>query len=157
MSGEIDRANRTLVHKKDYLAARTGKAWPIAGKHSLVERIVIPPDIVRCNELFGRKYGAYLGIKSVEGCCGKGFGLGEVKITPRFTLFCLDQDEDRDVVRMSTRPLPNLLQTAGKRLTSAAIVEVLNMHDLETWLSHYSVRIEVRIGWKMSSSDGCRT
>ena len=43
-------------------------------------------------------------------------------------------------------PVANLLETSSKRLASAPVVDVLDMHHLEARLEHDAARVEVRVG-----------
>src|SRR5439155_568012 len=98
-----------------------------------------------------------LGIESVEGARGERLRLREVEFSTRFALLRLDEDEDRHMIRMGARPLPDLLKASSKGLTCASVINVLHVHHLEAGLAHHAIRIEIRIGRHLRSSNHRRS
>jgi hypothetical protein len=72
-------------------------------------------------------------------------------------LLGFEQDVDGDVLWVSLRPGANDLEALDAGLAGAAVVEVLNVHDLEAGLAHETLRIEVGIGRQAGGGYACGT
>ena len=109
--------------------------------------------VIRNNHFIGREDRTDLRIEGIKGTRCKRLRFRHMKFAAGFPLLRLDQDEDWHMIWMGTRPLPHLLQTSREWLTGAPIVDVLDVHHLESRFAHHSVGIEVRIRRKLRSSN----
>ena len=156
VAGEVNGADRALVHEEDNFAAGARERGPVAGEDGFVQGVVVAANVIGRNHFTGREDRADLGIECVERGGGEGLGFGEVDFAARMALLGFDEDEDRDVARVGLRPLANLLEAGDEGLAGAAVVDVLNVHDFEAGLVHDSVGVEVGIRRKFCGSDGRR-
>ena len=57
----------------------------------------------------------------------------------------LDQNEDRQMLRMLLRPSSNIGEAGNKSHACAAHIDILHMQNLESRLVHHMLRIELRV------------
>ncbi len=150
---EVDGSHVVLVHQEDDFAARAGESGPVTGEDSFVQCFVVAANVVGSDELTGREDRMNLSIEGVKGGRVKGSvsvrwsGLG----LPGLSCLGLNEDEDGDVVGMGAGPGFDLLQAASERLATAAVVDVLDVHDLEAWLEHHAIGIKLGVGGESGS------
>src|ERR1700744_852181 len=116
MAGQVDGADGTLVHEEDDLAPRAREGWPIAGEHGRVERFILAANVIWRDHFVRLKDRPYFCIESVEGSGCERLWLSQVKLAMRFALLRFNENENRYVIGMGLRPLPNDLEAAGKGL-----------------------------------------
>src|SRR5580700_4026085 len=110
MAGQIYRSDWTLVHEKDHLAASAFQSRPVTRKNGLVQGVVIAAHVVGSNDFIGRKHGTDFSIERVKGTRGEWLRFGPLNWAARPLLFCLHENEDRNMLWVRMRPLADLLK-----------------------------------------------
>lgn len=103
------------------------------------------PLCVRRDQLRRVENRSNLSVQFIEVGCGKLRRRDAIGDRGNAAGFVLDQQEDRNVLRMRLRPGPHLLQTLNEEL---AIAQVNDMNHLQTRPIHLVAWIEHRIGRK---------
>ena len=78
MASSVKRSDRVLVEEEDDFAASTLQSRPRMRQDGRVECGVLAADVVRRDELGGRKDGADFGVECVKNRCGKVLGLSQL-------------------------------------------------------------------------------
>ncbi len=131
MARQISLADGMLVEQEDEATSRRFQRGPPVMAHSLVEGRMVAANIVWRDVRRAREDAPDLRIQPVHRIGVERFRYhgGEGKVKRCF--FRLQQDEDRKMPRMRVGPCKQFAKAGLQWLARAALVQVLDVHDLE--------------------------
>src|SRR5579862_2769274 len=116
MSRKVHRTNRTLIHEENNFAARFFQRWPFIVQDCFFQRRMASANIVGCNQFVCSENRTDFSIQGIKSCGSKLLCGYSMELWREIALFCFNQNEDWQMIRMCMRPAAHNLKAADERL-----------------------------------------